>query len=251
VRFDGRNPRAERYLAERSSGLIVEILEDTRDGIRAWIANGMVDGRNPRNTALDIVGRINRATGRREGGIVGLTSQQMGYVANMRADLADPERMAGYFDRARRDKRFDGLVRRAMRDGKPLAQADIDRIAARYSDRLLSLRGETIARTESMTALNEARYEAVQQQIDAGNLAPGQVEWQWQANLDGRVRDSHSAMHMQTVRHGDAFVSPVTGARMRYPMDRALGAGAGDIINCRCILAPKIDYLAGLSRRVA
>jgi hypothetical protein len=239
VRFDGRNPRAERYLAERSSGLIVEILEDTRDGVRAWVANSMVDGRNPRSTALDIVGRVNRATGRREGGIVGLTSQQMGYVANMRADLADPERMAGYFDRARRDKRFDGLVRRAMRDGKPLAQADIDRIAARYSDRLLALRGETIARTETIRGLNASRDEALRQLVDTGAVRRQDVRKIWRSTGDGRTRDTHMAMEGESVGIDEAFSNG-----LMYPGDPS--GPAEETINCRCWLDQRIDFLANV-----
>jgi len=116
--FDVRNPRAERHLAQESSRFVTAIVAEQREAIRVAVTAGAELGNNPRRTALDIVGRINRATGRREGGIVGLTGQQSGYVANMRRELADPERMANYFTRTRRDKRFDSIVRRAIDEGR-------------------------------------------------------------------------------------------------------------------------------------
>jgi hypothetical protein len=88
VRFDARNPRAEGWLSEHSSTLVTRILDDQRQGLRQALTAGMVQGQNPRTVALDIVGRIDRTTGQRSGGIIGLTSQQTEFAANARAELA-------------------------------------------------------------------------------------------------------------------------------------------------------------------
>lgn len=244
IRFDGRNPRAEQWIAEQSSRLVTEITEDTRDGIRAYATNGMVDGRNPKSTALDIVGRINRVTGRREGGLVGLTSGQMRYVENARAELNDPDRMADYLIRKRRDRRFDRTVAKAMREGKPLTSAEINRIVGRYSDRMLALRGETIARTETLQALNAARMEATEQLLETGAVTEAQITKVWRSASDGRVRDSHAALNGTEAGLRETFTSPITGARMLHPGDTSKGAPGEEIINCRCWWEPKIDYLA-------
>ena len=241
VRFQGRHPRAEAWARERGSGLVSEIVADQREVIREAVVEGLAEGNNPRKTALDIVGRVDG--GSRSGGVVGLHSTQARWVAALRRELADPATASGYFDRRARDKRFDGTVRRAIRDGKPVSQADIDRIAGRYADRLLKLRGDMIARTESIAALNAGRMEAIEQMIERGEVPRDAVTVTWSATMDGRTRDLHRIMNGQKVDFGEAFVSP-TGARLRHPGDTSLGAQGEDVINCRCYAAPRIDWLS-------
>lgn len=214
--------------------------------MRETLQAGLEAGRNPRGTALEVIGRIDRASKRRTGGIVGLTRGQAGYVAAARAELADPDLMANYLTRARRDRRFDGIVRRAMRDGRPVAQADIDRIAARYSDRLLAYRGDVIARTETLTSLSAAREEAMRQLIDTGAIRADQVTKVWRATGDGRTRDTHQAMNGQKARIDGLFTTP-TGFRMAHPGDTSHGAPGSETIQCRCYMEFKVDYFAGVT----
>ena len=244
--FDITNPQAESWLREHSSRLVTAVVEDQRQAIRVFAAEGMALGRNPRQTALDIVGRVGE-TGRRTGGVVGLTSQQAQFVANARAELSDPSRMAGYFSRQRRDKRFDALVRKAMEAGKPLSEAQIDKITGRYADRLLALRGEMIARTESLTAMNAAREESYRQAIEAGDLAPENVLGVWGATGDKRTRDTHRALNGQERHFGQPFASP-SGALMRFPGDTELGAGPEETIGCRCTKIYRINHAAEAQR---
>lgn len=241
VRFQGRHERAERWVRERSSGLITEILEDQREAVRGAVESGLAAGRNPRQTALDLVGRVDG--GSRKGGIVGLHSRQAAWVQSLRSELADPETASGYFDRKARDKRFDGIVRRAIREGKPVARADIERIATRYADRLLKHRGDVIARTESIAALNAGRYEALEQLVERGEVGRADISLVWSATMDARTRDIHVALNGERVQMGGVFVSQ-TGARLRYPGDTELGASGADTIQCRCYLQPKINWLA-------
>lgn len=186
------------------------------------------------------MGRINRATGKREGGIIGLTSQQAAYVRNMRAELADPTRMANYFTRTKRDRRFDKLVKKAQAEDKPVSKADIDRIAGRYADRLLKLRGDTIARTESITAMRAGQHEGFRQLVESGKVRDDQIERTWSAAKDASTRDHHRAMNGTKLRGmGKDWLLP-DGSRMQYPGDVSLGAAAGEVINCRCYEAYRI-----------
>lgn len=226
--------------------MITEILDDQRQSL----LSNLEAGRNPRQTALDLVGRIDRAQNRRVGGLIGLTTDQATWVRNLRAELADPDQMARYFTRTKRDRRYDALVRRYLADGRPLPQSDIDRIAGRYADRLLKLRGDTIARTESIASLNAGRNEGLEQLIDTGAVSRDHVKVVWNATGDARTRDSHFAMNGQEVKFGEAFTSP-TGARMLHPGDTSLGAGGADVIGCRCYAQVKIDHLAELRRSAA
>ena len=243
--FGGRNERAERIARDLGSRLVTEVVDDTRVMIAQTIQSGLVSGAGPRRTALDIGGRM--VNGTRQGGLVGLTSGQAGYVQNMRGELDNPVGMGNYFSRTRRDKRFDGIVRRAIADGKPVAQADIDRMAGRYSDRLLALRGETIARTETLKALNAGRQEALDQLIENPNndVQAQDVVRAWDSTGDSRTRETHAAADGQVVAQGEPFT--VGGASLMYPGDTSMGAPAEETINCRCYQDIRIDFLARLT----
>lgn len=215
-------------------------MADQEQAIRQTVEQGLADGRNPRGVALEVVGRLNRQTGRREGGIIGLTSQQAGYATNARKQLEALDE--GYFERKLRDKRFDRTVAKAIREEKPLSRADIDRITGRYADRLLAHRGEIIARTESIAALHAGQFEAARQLVESGKVRADQIVKTWDATGDARTRPTHAAMDGQTVGLFEAFTSP-SGARLMHPHDVSLGAPADEIIQCRCFMAVKVKYL--------
>ena len=168
-------------------------------------------------------------------------------MTNARAELmsGDPALLRNYLTRERRDRRFDRHVMAAIREGRALESATIERMLGRYSDRLLELRGETVARTESMTALNQSHREAYEQAIDTGAIQRANVKRRWHATHDGRTRDSHSAMDGQTVPFDQPFTSP-SGAQMMYPGDTSLGAGPAETIACRCLATYAVDHLADL-----
>jgi hypothetical protein len=212
------------------------------------LREGMQEGVSANRAKLDIIGRSPARGLPRQGGIVGLTSQQAGYVQNMRADLlsGDPARMEGYFDRKRRDRRFDATVRKAIASGKPVSKADVDRIAGRYADRLLQLRGETIARTELLTSLHAAQDEGLEQMIERGVIGRDAVTLTWDAAGDKDTRDSHRVMDGQKRQKGQPFTTG-NGHLLMRPGDRSMGAPAKETINCRCRLEVDIDFLAGLN----
>ena len=244
ARFDGRNPRAERVARDLSSKLVTLIVDDQREAIRGVIEDGVAAGRGPRDTALSIVGRVNKATGKREGGIVGLNAPQTKAWIRAGDELENLD--PAYFERKLRDKRFDPMVRKAIEAGKPLSKADRERVLNRYSDRLLKHRGDMIARTETIASLNAGRTEGMQQLIDAGNVTADQVVRVWDSTgADGRTRDSHLAMEGQRRAMNEPFVTP-TGYRMMQPGDSSLGAPGSETISCRCVLRFDIDFYAGL-----
>lgn len=241
--FDGRAVRAERWIRDRSSDLIVEVIEDQKAMARSVIRAAMERGTHPRTTALDLVGRMNNATGKREGGFIGLHSMHAGAVTNAETEMRNLD--AGYFQRERRDKRFDGTVARAIKDGKPLSEADLQRIVQRYRDRLKKLRGDTIARTESLNALRAGQFEGFKQLVDSGRVREDQISVTWSATMDLRTRHDHRHLNGQTVRMGQYF-TPVAGVRMQYPGDLTNSSDpkalAAQTINCRCWPNWRIRY---------
>lgn len=249
-RFGVRNPEAEAWLQEHSATLVTRIVDDQRQAIRQALSEGLALGNNPRTTALDIVGRINRVTNRREGGVIGLTSAQERFVSSARRELlsGDPDLLRNYLTRERRDRRFDALVLRAISNGRPLSADDVARVTGRYSDRLLDLRGEMLARTETMTALGKSRNDAMLQAINSGKVDVLDVTKHWRSAGDSRVRHTHRALNGKSVAFGERFRSP-SGATLAYPGDPE--APIHETSGCRCTLEYKVDYTAKLLRQRA
>lgn len=244
VRFDGRNARAERILQELAGQQITHIVEDQLTVIRTHLTEGMVAGRNPRSVALELIGRVNPRTGRREGGIIGLTEPMERYVRRARREL-ETGQYGAYKDRTRRDRSLDRLISKAEKEGRPLAAEEIDRMTGRYSDRLLQLRAENIGRTEAMAAIQASQDEALRQAVDKGLVAKQDVKRIWRTASDTRVRHTHASMAGQEVGLDEPFLSP-SGAQLRYPGDPE--APADEVINCRCVVENRIDYLGALKR---
>lgn len=240
-RFDVRDSRAEAWLRDKSSTLVTSLTEDTRQNVRNVITQGMEAGRNPRSVALDIVGRVDPTTKKRVGGIVGLTANQEEWVFNTRRDLL--ELNEHYFTRELRDKRFDGIVRKAIESGTPLSPETVDKLVGRYRDKALKYRGDMIARTEALQSLNASEYEAIKQAVAAGITREQDVVREWDSAGDDRVRWSHRKMDGQRVGLDEPFTTP-SGAKMRFPGDTSLGAPGKEIIMCRCRAKTVVDWLA-------
>lgn len=245
IRFGGSQPRAQDIVTRLGAELVTGLVEGQREAIRRTIERGLEAGFGPDRVALDLVGRIGRS-GRREGGVVGLTARHAETVQDIRRAFreGDTARMREYLGLKRRDRRFDSIVARAIREGKPVSASDTDRITGRLADRYLRLRGDAIARTETIPALNAGRREAVQQMIDRGVIRSWQVQRIWDATGDARTREDHLLMEGQERDWGQPFQAP-DGSLLMGPGDNSLGASAAQIINCRCYENIKIDWLAG------
>ena len=241
VRFQGRHPRAEAWTRRRAAALITEIAEDTRKMIRETIAEAVEQSLPYRSVTRALIGRTEG--NQLKGGMIGLHSRQAEAVRAARRDLEALD--AAYFRRARRDKRFDRAVRKAMQEGRALSQAEIEKITGRYADRLLRLRGETIARTEGNRAMNAGRAEGIEQMIESGKVPASAVTKMWDATPDRFTRDSHAALNGVEIAWGQKFVSPVTGVTLNWPHDE--NAPAEETINCRCSCRFRVDW-ASLAR---
>lgn len=239
-RFDSRALEAEEWLREHSSKLITEILVDQREVVRAALEDGLSRGRSPRSTALDLIGRKSGGSVR-SGGVIGLTSQQAGFVSRARRELESLD--DHYFTRKLRDKRYDTRMRKALRSGNRLSRPEIEQMVSRYAQRLLRRRAETISRTETLAALNAGRLEQVRQMVERGDISRESVSLVWDAVGDSRTRRDHMVMESQTVPLGQPFTGP-DGSQLMFPGDNSLGAPADMIVNCRCTLRVKVDWLS-------
>lgn len=239
-RFNVKSENAEKWVKEKSSELITRLTEEARANVRTSIESGIQQGRNPKNTALDIIGRINPQTKKREGGVIGLTVNQEFWVRSFRNNLE--QLSADYFTKELRDKRFDSIVKKAIDSRTPLSPEVIDKLLTRYRSNALKHRGEMIARTESIGAFNVAELESARQVVLTGAVRQKDVSREWDSAGDSRVRPEHKVMDGQKVGLDEPFVTP-EGYRLMHPGDTSLGAPARTVIACRCRVKTKIDWI--------
>lgn len=240
--FDMRSPAAESWLMAMSSNRVVEIVTEQRNLIRSALTEGIARGDNPRTTALDIVGRIDPVTRTRTGGVVGLTENQQQWVSNARQELNDLN--SNYLTRKLRDRRFDKTIARAMENGEPLTQSQIDRAITQMQNRALKYRADTISRTESLNALRAGHHQAIMQAVNDGDVDKENTYHTWDATGGQRTRDWHMSADGQRKPIDQPF--EVDGELLQYPGDPA--GSAGNVINCRCRERIEIDFAGSLKK---
>lgn len=242
--FDVRNLRAEQWTRNKSSTLITEIINDQKVAIRNHLVAGLEAGKNPRTTALELVGRRNPTTGTRDGGVIGLTSGQEGWQRKYASELAstNPADLKAALGRGLRDKRFDGAIKKAIRTGEPIPAETQAKMRMAYRNKSLKYRADVISRNETIRALGASQAEAYSQAIDKGIVKADTITRFWVTAGDERVRHTHRlipGMNKDGVGWQEPFQTP-TGPSMHAPHDT-------DIM-CRCREKVRIDYFAGLKR---
>ena len=243
-RFDMSNPRAERWIREESATRIEGYVQEQIEIARQVIVDGYSQGRGPAEITTEIAGRVDRVTGKRTGGIIGLSDPQKGYVQSMRARLesGDPAEMRKVLDgMTLRDKRYDARIRKAIEAGKPVSKADIDLMTQRYSDKLLKRRAEDIARTETAQGVMGSRKEAFKQAIEKEGLPDQAVIKKWLHNGGAEdARWQHIAMSGKTVQGIETAFTMPDGAAMQHSHDPA--GGARHNVSCRCSTNYEINF---------
>jgi hypothetical protein len=234
--FDMSNPRAEQWIRTQAADRIAGYTSEQVEAARETITEGYSRGDGPQQIALDIAGRMDRATGRRQGGIVGLSDPQAGYVRSMRSRLlsGDPDEMRKVLSgMSLRDRRYDALILRHIESGTALSREDVDKLTARYSDRLLRKRGEDIARTETAQGVMGAKREAFAQALEKEGLPDDAVLKRWR-HLGGvkDARDTHLSMAGKEVTGLNTPFRLPDGSIMQHSHDPA--GGVKNNVNCRC-----------------
>lgn len=245
IRYDGRNPEAEVRLAQQSSDLITRLTDEQRQNARMILADGMRRGQNPKVTALDLVGRVSRATGKRVGGVIGLSGPQVEYVQSAKDELAsgNPALMRNYLTRTLRDRRFDASVRKAIREERPVEPAIASKAITAYENRSLRSRGELIGKHEVFTAMESAKEQAFRQAVASGKVAESAVTKTWKHFSSRNPRHQHIVMNGKKVGLNGFFIMP-DGTVMKHPHDPA--APVRHTAGCLCQADYSIDFYAGL-----
>lgn len=243
--FDKLNPRLVTWLQTYSLNLIRQINAETKEAIRDKLIVGMTAGQNPIAVARQVKGAI------------GLTTRQAKAVANYRKELEtfhlktsaggyglgqkidrvngrqvfkpdeDGTPMDGIDLRRLRDFRYDGQLASAMKTGKPLTPAQIDKMVAAYERKYLRHRSETIARTEALRTTNYGVQDAWRQAIEAGKADEALVRRQWIVAKDERLCEVCAPIPKMNPKRGVKFDQPFAspkGPVMLPPVHP----------NCRC-----------------
>lgn len=213
IAFDVFDPRIRTALQTLESGSLGVLQGAVREAARAHILAGLEAGLNPRTIA----------TGLR--GTVGLTAYQEGIIQNFTRALAEGDyRKALTYEL--RDKRFDGTLRRLLREGKRLTPAQIATYTDRYRTRFIARNAETVARTTALEAQRVGQQLAWAEAKASGALGDADVWKVWVHTEDWpdnkNAREHHFAMH-----HKTAPLEGVYENGDRWP-------GQADPWNCRC-----------------
>lgn len=254
--FDGRHPRAEAWVRDHVGTLITNIARSQREAttmaVRNVIEQQLVAGVAPRTAALDIVGRVDRATGQRVGVILGLDVPRADRLLTVSNAMRTPEGVQSIVVQSRDTGalsvkyKVNAATRlrilRAYRAGTAVPEAERIISLKQYGNQILLERGETISRTEAITALRAGRAEAFEQAIDQGLVEREKLVKVWSATMDDRTREDHQAMNGVSVREGELFTL-LDGSQMEYPGDTSHGAPAEQVINCRCYTSYQVEWI--------
>lgn len=216
MRFDMLNPNTVQAMRSYGFNLVRQISNDTRNGLRQIGLQAMQYGGHPYEQA------------RQMKQLIGLTETQAAAVGNFRNLLETGSRDA--LDRALRDRRFDSTLDRALGADAvvDLTPEKIDRMVGRYADRMLTMRAETIARTETISAARLGTQMAWEQAAEHGLLNRTTLRQGWLTTPDDRLCPDCSEvpdLNEDGVPLGGKFETP-------------LGPVDGPTLhpNCRCVL---------------
>lgn len=199
------DPAALRFLNGYAMGMINTFENSIRDGVRVVINEGIVRGAGPRRTAV-AVRKLVGLTEHQAKAVISFRDQlvawppksakgwglgqQIGrsaggeqvYPLDADGKLADPIK-----ERRLRDFRYDKVLQQALDQRRPLTKAQIDQMVEAYARKFVKLRSQTVARSESIRALNAGQRQTWQASIDKGLVDRSLVYKRWLVAPDERT----------------------------------------------------------------
>ena len=220
--MEHRSPLPETYVRDFRENRIVELTADQVEAVNAILLRATQEGMSPDAIAAAVKRNI------------GLTSEQMSHVENYRDELLNNQ--YGALDRALRDKRFDGTIKKAFDEGSKLSVGQVDKMVDAYHRKYLAYRAMTIARTEGVGFANNGHVAAVRAMLTQN---PGfTVIKTWNAKRDQHTRPDHYALHLNQVVGIDTPFRAESGDKIRWPHEP--GAPARQVVRCRCTCSMRL-----------
>lgn len=168
IAFDTLAPAVIEGVRKLDSRVVNDLKDDARETVRAFVENGLRDGRTP------------AAVGRELRGVIGLSPTQAQNVANYETKLR-------------------ALVRH------PLTDAQIEKKVQSYIRRAIALNTETVSRTASLDATKLGQKLSWQDAIAKGVVNGADLWKRWVTVGDDRVREEHQAMNGEEVPFGNTY----------------------------------------------
>ncbi len=198
--FEGQRPDLVDALRRMSLSRVTAMTDETRGAVRDALQRAILNGTPPREVARQI----------RD--LVGLNRRQVAAVQRFRARLE--------------------------REGRDPAQ--VNRMTARYARQQLTLRAESIARTETFRVLNEAKRLQWERLVREGVIRSADWLRVWVTAKDERVCPICRPLNR---------VTAVIGAPYRHADDVFDGPPAHP--RCRCVEVLELSALHAPAERVA
>ena len=240
-----RNMAVENILEASDLREFSNLSEEERNRIRQYLKEGMSKGLNPQEISLNLIGRINPTTYKREGGIITLSSHQKKEVEIIRSFLINFDDK--YFELEMRDKRFDKSIKKANSNKIPLTQEKIDKIINSIENLILRRDVGLIVHNEVFKAFSTNEHDSILRSINEGLITKDMVTKWWSNCGDEKVRESHKELgerynKTHTIPFDEPFVTK-SGQKLMYPHDDSFGAPKEEIDGCRCKCEYYIDFL--------
>lgn len=243
TRFNMTNPRAEAWIRENVGGSITGFVREQVEVARNVIEEGYAAGKGPRNIGTDLVGRVERPGGSRQGGVLGLDAPRANRLRKVVDGMQTPEGVQSLVIkhqngslslRYKVNRATANRILSAYRKGEAVPEAQRVTSERQYFNALLQDRATTVASTETADAVLNAHDEAFRQTMESEGIRPEQVVKRWRhgGGATAHHRPDHYAMGgTEVVGMDTPFVFP-DGTAMLFPHDQA--GGARHNINCRC-----------------
>lgn len=239
LRFNLQNPAAEKWIRQNVATRVVGFVQEQVESAREVIAAGYSLGHHPHTIALDLAGRV--AGGARQGGILGLDAPRAARLAKVSSGMRTPDGVQSLVIRHENgslamrykvNKATEQRILAAHAKGEAVPEAQRMLSERQYRNALLKARADTVATTETASAVMGARDVAWQQAAEQQGLDRSAVlkTWRHRRGADGRI--THIEMAGVSVTGLDTPFVLSDGSVMMYPHDP--NGGAHNVINCGC-----------------
>ena len=246
VRFNVRNTYAEEWLSAAAGRRVTGYLGEAQQVIQETLLDGLQAGLNPLDTARDLVGALTRGSKVRKGGTIMLTAPRARTVRRVREALlaGDVAGLRHYLGLELRDKRFDSLIKKAIKaGGGKFTKEKTQQIVGALADAYLKERARLISRTETLASMNAGKREAFRQATERAGVSADHILREWDSTGDKKVRPDHRHLNGQKVKGLLAPYLLPGGSPIQHPGD--MEAGVAQVANCRCLEYLEVDWFQG------